>query len=398
MSKLPLEGITVLELASVLAGPSVGQFLAELGAEVIKIENRKTKGDVTRGWLSKNEDPEVGISAYFASVNWGKRSVALDLSEKEGQSIIHQLAASADIVLTSFKLGDDKKLGVDYQSLKRINNKIIYGHITGYGLKSKRAGYDAIIQAETGFMYMNGVPGGESIKMPVALVDILAAHHLKEGILIALLRRMSTKTGSYVHVSLFDAAVASLANQGSNWLVAGQVPQKMGAEHPNIAPYGRYFRTKDGALILLAIGSDKQFKTLCELIDEVDLAIDPRFLTNQSRVQNKDALYPVLELAFDKLDSRKIAWLLEENSIPYGFINDLSQVFETDLAKNMLLQAPGSSLLGVRNNAFEFDQSGIKPSLPEPPKYGEHSREILSEKLQMGSSEISDLFRKGIVE
>ena len=183
-----LKDIKVLELASVLAGPGVGQFFAELGAEVIKVENLKTCGDVTRSWKSAGEETD-DRSAYFCSVNWGKQSIAIDLMTGEGREIVHHLAARSHIVIVSYKPGDADKLGVDYGSLSKDHPELIYGQITGYGSGNQRVGYDAIIQAEAGFMFMNGEPGGPSLKMPVALIDLLAAHQLKEAILIALLQR-----------------------------------------------------------------------------------------------------------------------------------------------------------------------------------------------------------------
>ena len=219
--------LKVLELASVLAGPSVGQFFAELGAEVIKVENVRTKGDVTRSWKTAGENTD-DRSAYFCSVNWGKKSIAIDLTHPEGRKIIHQLIPKIDVVIASFKPGDAVKLGVDHEVLAAINPQLIYGQITGYGSKNQRVGYDAVIQAEAGFMFMNGEPGRPSLKMPVALIDILAAHHLKEALLLSLLKRERTGRGGFVEVSLIQAAVSSLVNQATNWLVAGKMPGKLG--------------------------------------------------------------------------------------------------------------------------------------------------------------------------
>jgi len=258
--KTPLEGLKVLELASVLAGPSVGMFFAELGATVIKIENITTQGDVTRKWKLAKENPNTDISGYFSCVNWGKYSFAVNLLEKEGLDIIYKLTAECDIVLVSYKPGDAEKLKVDYPTLKQYNQALIYSHITGYGLKNSRAGFDAIIQAESGFTYMNGNPGGPPTKMPVALMDVLAAHHLKEAILLALLYRERTGKGQYIEASLFKAGIASLANQATNWLVGKTIPERIGSDHPNIVPYGTIFKTSDNKEIVLAAGTDKQFK------------------------------------------------------------------------------------------------------------------------------------------
>ncbi|HKZ37881.1 MAG TPA: CoA transferase, partial [Chryseolinea sp.] len=205
------DDLKVLELASVLAGPSVGQFFAELGAEVIKVENIITAGDVTRTWRVTGEQTD-DRSSYFCSVNWGKKSIAVNLNTPEGKKIIYALVKKSDIVIASFKPGDAAKLEVDYETLSALNPSLIYGQITGYGSGKPRVGYDAVIQAEAGFMFMNGEPGGPSLKMPVALMDILAAHHLKEGILLALLNKQRSGRGELVEVSLIQAAISSLAN------------------------------------------------------------------------------------------------------------------------------------------------------------------------------------------
>ncbi|MBL7877640.1 MAG: CoA transferase, partial [Cyclobacteriaceae bacterium] len=274
------QNLKVLELASVLAGPSVGQFFAELGASVIKVENLIAGGDVTRSWKSRGEQTD-DRSAYFCSVNWGKKSVAMDLNTLEGKSVVQKLAAASDLVIASYKPGDAEKLGVSYNQLRTTNEKLIYGQITGYGSDTDRVGYDAVIQAESGFMDLNGEAEGDPTKMPVALIDVLAAHHLKEGLLLALLKRERTGHGSFIEVSLIQAAVSSLINQASNWLVAKQLPSRQGSSHPNIAPYGDYFLTRDGKKILLAVGSDRQFLSLLKILK---LEAHPEFATNALRV------------------------------------------------------------------------------------------------------------------
>ncbi|NBP70046.1 MAG: CoA transferase, partial [Cytophagia bacterium] len=291
--------IKVLELASVLAGPSVGQFFAELGASVIKVENSTTGGDVTRSWKGASEQSD-DRSAYFCAVNWGKKSVALDLTSAAGKKIVQQLAAKSDIVIASYKAGDAEKLGVAYEQLKVNNPQLIYGQITGYGSDDDRVGYDAVIQAESGFMFMNGEPGGASLKMPVALIDILAGHQLKEALLIALLKRERSGVGSFVEVSLIQTALASLANQATNFLMSGKVPQKQGSLHPNIAPYGEVFVTKDGKTLLLAVGNDKQFKDLCQVLGTPELAEDLLYRTNHDRVVNRLALGNALKVLIGK--------------------------------------------------------------------------------------------------
>ena len=260
MSTDLLKDIVVLELANILAGPMTGMFLAELGARVIKVENPHTGGDPTRAWKLPSEPVDSDVSSYFACTNWGKESIAVDLATSGGRELVHELARRCDIVLQSFKPGDDVKLGLDYPTLRPLRPEMIYGQITAYGPEDPRPGFDAIIQAESGFTYLNGDPDGPPTKMPVALVDLLLAHQLKEALLLAILKRERTGEGSFISTSLLKAATASLANQATNWLVADQIPQRMGSEHPNIAPYGTLYRTLDEREVVIAVGTDRQFR------------------------------------------------------------------------------------------------------------------------------------------
>ena len=396
MSKM-ISQLKILELASVLAGPSVGQFFAELGAQVLKVENVKSNGDVTRAWLGSGEKVKTpGVSAYFAAVNWGKQSLALDLSAREGREIVYQLIRDVEMVIVSFKPGDEKKLGVDYETLKEMNPGLIYGHITGYGTDNKKTGYDAIIQAEAGFMSMNGMPGGEDLKMPVALIDVLCAHQLKEGLLVALLDKSISGQGKYVHVSLFDSALASLANQATNWLVAGKVPGKMGQEHPNIVPYGKSFITKDGEKILLAIGTDRQFSTLCHIMELGDLGSDSRFMTNQERVIHRNELNDILDSAFIEFESNQLRELFDAHSIPAGTINSLDRTFASKEANEMLLNSLIQDMKGVRHAAFSLNGSRPDNTLSAPPKLGEHTDLILAE-LGYTPGVITNFRAKGLI-
>jgi crotonobetainyl-CoA:carnitine CoA-transferase CaiB-like acyl-CoA transferase len=361
--------LKVLELASVLAGPSVGQFFAELGAQVIKIENLKTGGDITRTWRGRNESIN-DRSAYFCSVNWGKKSVALDLSTTSGKSVVQNLAQQSDVIIASYKPGDAEKLGVAYQQLSDYNKQLIYGQITGYGSDNDRVGYDAVIQAESGFMDLNGSPEGLPTKMPVALIDVLAAHHLKEALLIALLKKERTGAGSFVEVSLLEAAISSLANQASNWLVAQQEPKRQGSAHPNIAPYGESFLTRDGKRVLLAIGSNRQFSDLLSVLG-LNLGLDNRFSTNQNRVINRSVLQELLSAAIIKFDADVLMKQIHAMKIPAGIIQSLREVFEMKEAKKILLEY--DSLRGVRN----FVGSNHSLNLLPPPHFGEHTEEVL---------------------
>jgi len=372
-----LKELKVLELASVLAGPGVGQFFAELGAQVTKVENLKTGGDVTRTWKGRDEQTD-DRSAYFCSVNWGKKSVAVDLSSAEGKSIVQKLASKSDVVIASYKPGDAEKLGVSYQQLITNNEQLIYGQITGYGSDSDRVGYDAVIQAESGFIDLNGEKDGEPVKMPVALIDILAAHHLKEGLLLALLKRDRTGEGSLVEVSLIQAAIASLANQATNWLVAKKLPSRQGSAHPNIAPYGESFLTKDGKRILLAVGSDRQFFDLLNVLHLEILSKNDQFKSNQSRVIHRIELTTFLSQAIKQFDSTELMAKINAHKIPAGIIQNIKEVFAMKEANDLLIKSEG--LIGVRTFATKMIGNGQSlPSILPPPHFGEHTEEILSQ-------------------
>jgi len=324
-----LEGCKVLELAGVLAGPSVGMFLAELGADVIKVENPAIAGDVTRTWKLPSESKTSSESSYFNSINWGKKSIFIDLKTEEGREKIYEHIKTSTIVLTSYKPGDAEKLGVSPDQLQSINPELIYAAITGFGSDDKRAAYDALIQAESGFMHLNRQPGMEPAKMPVALIDILAAHHLKELILIAWIQKLKTGKGSYVDVSLFEAAVSSLANQAGAWLYAGVDPQPMGSEHPNIFPYGGTFKTGDNRFVILAIGNDWQFRKLCKILNIQDVSFDSRFKTNPQRSANRDELRPILIQRFRQInDAPNCIDQLQAENIPCGLIRTVSEAVE----------------------------------------------------------------------
>lgn len=368
-----LNDLKVLELASVLAGPSVGQFFAELGAEVIKIENLKTGGDITRTWKGAGEQTD-DRSAYFCSVNWGKKSVALDLSTKEGQAMVQKLAAKSDVVIASYKPGDAEKLGVAYEQLKTNNEQLIYGQITGYGSDNDRVGYDAVIQAESGFMDLNGEKNGAPTKMPVALVDVLAGHQLKEGLLLALLKREKTGAGSFVEVSLIQTAVASLTNQATNWLVAGKVPSRQGSAHPNIAPYGESFLAKDGKRILLAVGSDRQFFDLLHVLNIDPVTFEQKFSTNHRRVENREELGKILAEQIGKLQASELLLKIHQYKIPAGIIQNVREVFEMKEAKELLMKNDG--LTGVKSFVAASAHWHIDKLIP-PPHFGEHTDEII---------------------
>ncbi|MCB9191546.1 MAG: CoA transferase [Flavobacteriales bacterium] len=336
MNNKPLSGLKVLELASVLAGPAVGTFLAELGAEVIKIENPTTGGDVTRSWKLTTEDADSDLSGYFASVNYGKQHRFLDLKDADELAEVQQLARESDIIIANFRKGQAERFGLDFEALRQQNPKLIYGNITGFGAEESRPAFDVVLQAETGYMYMNGQPDSDPTKMPVALIDVLAAHQLKEAVLLALLEREKRGEGALVEVSLFDAAVSALTNQASNWLMNGHIPQRIGSLHPNIAPYGEILTTKDEKQIVLAIGSNAQFRALCEVLGLDELPDDPAFETNQLRVENRTVLHQQLQSNAAQLGCDDLMKQFLEKNIPAGVIRNLKEVFQTEAASELV--------------------------------------------------------------
>lgn len=346
-----MKNIRVLELASVLAGPAVGQFFAELGATVIKVENKRSGGDVTRHWKVKGEDQSKADSAYFNAVNFNKEHLFLDLKDQTDQQKINDLIINSNIVIVNFKAGDAEKLKLDFESVKRLNPSIIYGEIIGFR-DSKRLAYDMVLQAESGWLSMNGTSEGQLCKIPVAVIDLFAAHQLKEGILLALLNK--NQKAQKVSVSLYDAAVSALANQATNWLVAQHEAKPMGMLHPNIAPYGELFKAKDEKLFVLAIGSDSQFEALCRLINLADLINDDRFKNNSKRVFNRKTLAETLKNAFVQYNRTHWMKSFEENNIPAGGVKSISEVFENSAAQELVLSKEGT--VGLSQIAFKIEE------------------------------------------
>jgi crotonobetainyl-CoA:carnitine CoA-transferase CaiB-like acyl-CoA transferase len=351
----PLHGLKILELANVLAGPAVGQFFAELGAEVLKVE--APGGDVTRSWRLPNEQPKEGRSAYFCAANWGKSSRVIDLRTDEGKLELQPLLAEADVLLTSYKAGDAARFGIDAENLRMQHPRLIIGEISGYGANDLRVGYDAIVQAEAGFTYLNGNNTTDYHKMPVALVDLLAAHQLKQGLLLALWQRDRSGEGTVVRVNLLDAALAALANQATNYLVGGVVPQPMGSEHPNIVPYGSIYQTADGVGVVLAVGTDKQFASLLEVLN-IDLPETWR--TNAQRVQVRSAVNAALAEKMADWQADAFLAACYERHIPAGRVNTMPEAMALAEKRGMLLE--GDGLKGLRTAVFAH-----KSDIQEPP-------------------------------
>ena len=331
------KGLKVIDLSTVLAGPSVGTFFAELGADVIKLEHPDF-GDVTRSWKLPIEKTDSNISAYFSSVNYGKKYGTINLKiEAERDRFLEEIR-DTDILVSNFKKGDATKFGIEDEVLFALNPKLIHGKITGYGEDSNRVAFDLILQAESGFMSINGTAESGPLKMPIALIDVLCAHHLKEAILLALYERERTRKGKSVTISLYDAAVSSLVNQASNYLMTGFVPKRIGSKHPNIAPYGELFKTKDGATVTFAIGSNTHFRKLCEVLGIDDLSEDQRFKNNQNRVVNRAELFELIKRKVIEQEAEELLTSLQLLNVPAGKVRDLAEVFNDPLSQELIIE------------------------------------------------------------
>lgn len=347
-----LKGIKVVELASVLAGPSVGTFLAEMGATVIKVENPRTDGDTTRKWKTAGEDALSATSAYFASANWGKESIFLDLTDPHDHAKCLELIRDADILLENFKPGDAPKFSLDFEQLKSLNSRLIVGHIQGYSTDDRPA-FDVVLQAESGFMSLNG-NSPEGLKWPLPIVDILAAHQLKEGILLALLQRQTSGIGAFVSVSLFDAAVAALHNVAGNVLMGGADPVALGPLHPNICPYGEVITSKDSVNIVLAVGTDAQFIALCRALNLPDEIIN-KFSTNSLRLKSRSQLEKALKSAAAEIGFDELSRALIEGKVPFGTVKRVKEVLEQLPEQSFLKEEQnGVSTIRMRTGIFKI--------------------------------------------
>lgn len=349
-----LQDLLVVETAGVLAGPSVGMFFAELGARVVKLENVRSGGDVTRQWKLPQEDPNAPLSAYFCSVNWGKEHQLIDLKSAEGRRVLDDLLQRADVLITNHLAADAEKLGLDRARLRTLNPRLLHGHIKGFADQPERPAFDVVLQAETGYISMTGTDGAHLAKLPIALIDVLAAHQLKQGILLALLQRERTGRGAYVEVSLEEAALSGLINQASNNLMAGAVAAPIGTLHPNIAPYGEVFTCADGGRIILAVGSDAQFAALCGVLELQALPTDRRFARNTDRVRERIALSAALAPSFNLRPRGPILNALIEAGVPAGAVRSIDEVMSTPAARAMVLEEniDGVVTRRIRGNAF----------------------------------------------
>ncbi|MGL4443740.1 MAG: CaiB/BaiF CoA transferase family protein [Alsobacter sp.] len=388
MTQPPLHGIRVLELARILAGPWVGQTLADLGADVVKVE-RPGAGDDTRAWgppFVQGADGEQLSAAYFHSCNRGKRSIAVDFETPEGQAVVRRLAEHADVVVENFKVGGLKKYGLDHDSLRALNPRLVTCSITGFGQDgpyAERAGYDFMIQAMGGIMEVTGERGGEPQKVGVAVSDIFTGVYSVVGILAALRRRDETGEGSHIDMALLDTTVSILANQALNYFVGGRPPTRMGNAHPNLVPY-QVFPVSDGHLVI-ATGNDGQYRKLCAVLGVPQLADDPDFAVNAQRIANRERLAALLAERTRAVTRDALLDALEEVGVPAGPINTVADVFDDPQVAwrgmQVELDAPhvaGGSIPTLRSPLVVDGEAQL--SRRPPPRLGEHTAEVLADR------------------
>jgi crotonobetainyl-CoA:carnitine CoA-transferase CaiB-like acyl-CoA transferase len=399
-----LDGIRVIDLSRILAGPWASQMLADFGAEVIKVERPK-KGDDTRYWgppfikeATENQPPQA---AYFHCVNRNKQSIAIDITSPEGQQIIKELIIKADVVIENYKVGGLAKYGLDYANLNQINPKLVYCSITGFGQTgpfAHKAGYDAIIQGEGGLMSLTGVADGEPMKVGVAVVDVMTGLYACNAVLAALMARNQTGLGQHIDLALLDVQVATLANQGMNYLATNENPKRLGNAHPNIVPY-QTFATSDGSLIL-AVGNDQQFQRFCKLCGLADISSDAQYESNELRVINRSSLIPIIAA---EVASRTTDWWvenLEKVSVPSGPVNSLEDVFNHPQIKHREMV---KELLDESDNLIKTVASPIKMSATplhyhsSSPELGQHTVKILKEQLNYDDEMILTAFNNEVV-
>jgi crotonobetainyl-CoA:carnitine CoA-transferase CaiB-like acyl-CoA transferase len=404
----PLQGVKILDLSRVLAGPWATQTLADLGADVIKIE-RPEGGDDTRAWgppwLKDSRGRETTESAYYLSANRGKRSVAIDIATAEGQELVRDLALQSDVLVENFKVGGLARYGLAWADLAPLNSRLVYCSISAFGQNGPMAqdpGYDAMMQGMGGLMSVTGIPDGEPgggpQKVGVAVVDLMAGMYAVSAIVAALYEREKSGKGQYIDLALLDTLVAWLANQAMNFLVSGEPPRRHGTAHPNIVPY-QAFRSADGHL-MLAVGNDSQFTRFCEVAGCPEIPRDERFRINAARVANRDALVAIIEPVLRTRSTQEWLQALTGAGVPCGPINDLAQVFaEPQVAhRELRISLPhpkAGEVPGVRN-PIRYSRSALEHALP-PPILGQHTAQVLIERLGLEPADVQGLRERGIV-
>ena len=384
---MALDGLVVLDLSRILAGPTATQLLGDLGADVIKIENPKSGGDDTRSWgpnyARDAEGEKTDLSAYFMSSNRNKRSVAVDLSDPESCAQVRALAARADVVIENYKPGGLEKYGLDHATLLAAHPGLVYCSISGFGQTGPnraQPGYDLMAQGYSGIMSLTGDPDGVPTKVGVGIADVMCGMYATVGILAALRHRDKTGEGQHIDLSLVDASIAWLINEGCNYLVSGDLPVRRGNAHPNIVPYDA-FAASDGHL-LVAVGNDAQFRRFCDCIDVPEIGADPRYQTNLLRIENREALTEALSAALSKFTKADILARMHAASVPGGPINTVAEALGSDQAEardgTIEIAAPGldTGKVTLLGNPLKFSATPVQYRLP-PPRFGAHTEDIL---------------------
>ena len=385
----PLEGLRILDLSRILAGPTCTQLLGDLGADVIKVENPKTGGDDTRTWgppfVGNSDGTASDLSAYFVCANRNKRSIALDISSAEGQSVVRRLAKDCDVLIENFKPGALAKYGLDYASLSEEAPRLVYCSISGYGHtgpNAQKPGYDLMAQAYGGIMSLTGEPEGEPMKVGVGIADVMCGMYAATGILAALRHRDRHGEGQHIDLALVDSQVAWLINEGVNYLTSGEVPKRRGNGHPNIAPY-QVFATEDGHAVI-AVGNDTQFARFAAWLGRPEWSADIRFSTNPARLANRQELIPIIQELLEAIPTDRVISELEAIKVPVGPVNSLDRVFGSDqvAARDMVVEMPDDALqdghLKVIGNPLKFSKTPVSYSR-RPPRCGEHTKEVLDD-------------------
>jgi crotonobetainyl-CoA:carnitine CoA-transferase CaiB-like acyl-CoA transferase len=399
-----LSGIRVLDLTRVLAGPWSTQILADLGAEVIKIERPET-GDETRAagppFLKDRAGNDTRDSAYYLSANRGKKSVAINIASRQGQDLIRRLAMTSDVFIENYMVGKLAEYGLSYDDLKAVNPRLVYCSITGFGQTGpyrERPGYDFVFQAMGGMMSITGEKDGMPQKVGVAFSDLMTGMYATIAILAALTHREKSGQGHHIALALLDVQIASLANMNMNYLIAKKVPKRMGNAHANLVPY-QVFACSDGHLVVAA-GNDNLFRGLCRALGTPELALDPRFNTNPGRVRNREALIEILESIFAAESVATWNDRLQSESVPVGPINDLSQVFADPHVKErgmcVTVEHPVAGPTPLVASPIKFSETAITYENP-PPLLGEHTEKMLSSLLNMNEADIKALLADGII-
>jgi formyl-CoA transferase len=404
----PLSHIKVLDLSRVLAGPWAAQNLADLGAEVIKVE-RPIKGDDSRAfappYLPDQQGNTTNESAYYCAANRGKKSITINLSSPEGQALVKELAKGVDVIVENYKVGDLARYGLGYEDIKAINPGIIYASVTGFGQTGpfkERPGYDFMAQGMGGLMSVTGeradLPGGGPQRVGVPIIDMMTGMYASIAICAAIANRAVTGKGQWIDVALLDSCVAILANQAMNYFATGEVPEAIGNAHPNIVPY-QSFKTSDGAIIL-ACGNDNLFKKFCEIASCPELALDPKFSTNGERVNHRDEITNLLNAIFAKKSTKEWVALLEEAGVPNGPINSIKEVFEEPQvqARNMQIELSHAVAGKVKlvGSPMKFSGTPVTYEIP-PPALGQHTQEILKNVLHKSDADIAALQSSGTI-